>query len=107
MIPPHPRLPARFRWRGRVHRVMAAEGPERIDPACQECHETHDVPAREVLKRWKERCPDKTDTGKIVCTDCHGYHRLPKRSVRWNKKTGDLIIEKKSTTADKNAEKTP
>jgi len=32
MIPAGPRLPARFRWRGRVHGVTAAEGPERIAP---------------------------------------------------------------------------
>jgi hypothetical protein len=67
--------------------------PERIDPACQECHDSHDVSAREVLSRWKERCSEKTDPGKIVCTDCHGYHRLTRRTVRWNKKTGELIVE--------------
>jgi hypothetical protein len=81
--------------------------PEAIDPACQECHETHDVSAREVLTRWKERCPDKTDAGKIVCTDCHGYHRLAKRSVRWNKKTGELILEKKKPAAAQDAKKAP
>lgn len=32
MIPAVPRLPGRFRWRGRVHGVAAAEGPERIAP---------------------------------------------------------------------------
>lgn len=32
MIPPNPRLPERFRWRGGDHGVLAAEGPERIAP---------------------------------------------------------------------------
>jgi hypothetical protein len=81
--------------------------PERIDPACQECHDTHDVSARDVLTRWKERCPEKTEASKIVCTDCHGHHRLPKRQVRWNKKTGELIFEKKKTSDAKDAKKAP
>jgi hypothetical protein len=79
--------------------------PEAIDPACQECHEEHDVPAREVLTRWQERCPEKTDVNTIVCTDCHGQHRLARRTVRWDKKTGKLIIKKedpaKSSKTDK------
>jgi hypothetical protein len=66
--------------------------PERIDPKCQECHEEHDVPAREVLTRWQQRCPEKTDFTQVVCTDCHGHHRLAKRTVRWVKKTGELIV---------------
>lgn len=32
MIPAVAQLPARFRWRGRVHAVAAADGPERIAP---------------------------------------------------------------------------
>jgi hypothetical protein len=80
--------------------------PEKIDPACQECHDTHDVPAREVLQRWKERCPEKTDFSKLVCTDCHGQHRLARRTVRWNKRTGELIIEKKDAPAQE-AKKVP
>jgi hypothetical protein len=67
--------------------------PERIDGACGECHETHDAPAKEVLQRWQERCPEKTDASGIVCTDCHGKHRLnPKlRKAWWDKKTGEPI----------------
>jgi hypothetical protein len=72
---------------------------ERIDEACQECHETHDAPARAVLARWQERCPERKDFATIVCTDCHGQHRLATRVVRWNKKTGALIIR---STDDKN-----
>lgn len=64
---------------------------EAIDPACAECHDTHDAPARKVLARWKERCPQKTDFSQVVCTDCHGEHRLKLRSVRWDKKSGKLL----------------
>ena len=62
---------------------------ERIDKACGECHDTHDAPAKEVLFRWKERCPEKTDASTIVCTDCHGKHRLNSklRKAWWDKKT--------------------
>lgn len=63
---------------------------ETIDAACRECHDTHDVPAREVLARWQARCPEITDAARIVCTDCHGHHRVnPKlRKAWWDKKTG-------------------
>lgn len=64
---------------------------EAIDPACVECHDTHDAPARKVLARWKERCPEKTDFSRVVCTDCHGEHRLKLRTVRWDKKSGKLL----------------
>ena len=64
---------------------------EAIDPACVECHDTHDAPARKVLVRWKERCPEKTDFSQVVCTDCHGEHRLKLRTVRWDKKSGKLL----------------
>jgi hypothetical protein len=62
-----------------------------IEPACVKCHETHDVPARKVLARFTERCPNKKTSDQVVCTDCHGDHRLKLRSVRWDKKTGKLI----------------
>jgi len=65
---------------------------DRIDAKCAECHREHDVPAREVIARWKERCPDKKDAGKLVCTDCHGRHRLARRTVEWDKKTRKLIL---------------
>jgi formate-dependent nitrite reductase cytochrome c552 subunit len=79
--------------------------PARIDEACQECHDTHDVSAREVLKRWQERCPEKRDYKQVVCTDCHGYHRLQRRTVRWNKKTGELIVNAEATKPQEPAEK--
>jgi len=64
---------------------------EKIDRACRMCHKKHDVPASKVVARWLQRCPEKKDTKKIVCTDCHGMHRLKVRTVRWNKKTGELL----------------
>jgi len=63
----------------------------KIDTACVECHETHDVPAKKVLARWKEKCATKTDFNSLVCTDCHGDHRLKLRTVRWDKSTGKLL----------------
>jgi formate-dependent nitrite reductase cytochrome c552 subunit len=66
--------------------------PEKIAKKCAECHETHDAPAVEVIALWQQRCPEKTDPKSIVCTDCHGQHRLKLRTVRWNKRTGELIV---------------
>jgi formate-dependent nitrite reductase cytochrome c552 subunit len=72
----------------------------KIDSMCQECHDTHDAPARQVLGRWQERCPEKTDFTTVVCTDCHGYHRLDNRTVRWDKETGDVLVEPAADTAN-------
>ena len=74
---------------------------DKIDTACQKCHETHDAPAKKVLTRWQERCPAKQDFASVVCTDCHGTHRLDKRVVRWDKKTRALVLSAKTkpTTA--------
>ena len=71
---------------------------EKIDSACQDCHDTHDVAATEVIKRWRQRCPRKQDVSQIVCTDCHGEHRLARRTVRWDKRTGELIPVKKAVS---------
>jgi hypothetical protein len=68
---------------------------DKIDVACQKCHETHDAPAKKVLTRWQERCPGKKDFATVVCTDCHGQHRLEKRVVRWDKKTRQLLLSAK------------
>lgn len=65
-----------------------------IDAMCATCHDEHDVTAKDVLARWKERCPAKTDPKQIVCTDCHYRHRLAFRTVWWDKTTGELIIRK-------------
>jgi hypothetical protein len=64
---------------------------KKIDSSCQECHESHNVLPRGVVKRYLERCPEKTDFSTVYCTDCHGEHRLKSRSVRWDKVTGKLI----------------
>ena len=66
--------------------------PEKIASNCRECHETHDAPARKVIALWQERCPKKTKPEELLCTDCHGRHRLESRTVRWDKKTGKLIV---------------
>jgi hypothetical protein len=65
----------------------------KIDAGCRaDCHTSHDAPAREVLRRWQERCPEKSDFSQVVCTDCHGFHRLPRRTVQWDKDTGKLLL---------------
>jgi len=66
-----------------------------VDKLCAKCHKNHDVPAREVLQLWQQRCRAKTDPKQIVCTDCHFQHRLRFRTVWWDKKTGKLVIRDK------------
>ncbi|OHB75259.1 MAG: hypothetical protein A2Z25_21835 [Planctomycetes bacterium RBG_16_55_9] len=65
----------------------------KIDPFCQGCHTSHDIPARTVVARWKERGLDKAkaDPAKLVCTDCHGDHRMRIRTIIWDKATGTLL----------------
>ena len=67
-----------------------------IDTMCAKCHAQHDVPAKKVIERWKQRCPNRVDSKQIVCTDCHFEHRLPSRLVVWDKKTGKLLVQKKN-----------
>lgn len=62
-----------------------------IAEACGVCHDSHNAPATEVLARWQARCPENTDPDQVVCTDCHGKHRLRIRTVRWNRRTGELL----------------
>jgi len=52
---------------------------DKIDAACAECHEDHDVPAAEVLARFVER--KLTPRPTPVCTDCHGRHRIPEAAA--------------------------
>ena len=61
-----------------------------IGKVCGECHDSHDVDAKSVIARWQKKGIEK-DVASIVCTDCHGDHRLKVRTVRWNKKTGELL----------------
>jgi len=44
-----------------------------VDAMCSECHEDHDVPAKEVIGRFIERKPTERP---VVCTDCHGTHKI-------------------------------
>lgn len=64
---------------------------DKINPFCQGCHKSHDVPPGKVVALWTKRNPDKTDLDKIVCTDCHGDHRMKVRTIIWDKKTGKLL----------------
>ena len=59
-----------------------------IDEACGKCHTGHDVPAIEIVRRWKERRGDtKTD---VLCKECHEKHDFPAAEVvrNWQKRTG-------------------
>ncbi|MDO4557381.1 MAG: hypothetical protein Q4C47_00240 [Planctomycetia bacterium] len=75
------------------HMFSSTEDPDTMVESCRSCHETHDVAAVDVLKRYHEpeRKLEGRDVESISCTDCHGFHRLERRTVRWNKLTGDLI----------------
>jgi hypothetical protein len=64
---------------------------DKIDPFCQGCHHSHDVPPGKVIALWMERKSDKTNPDKIVCTDCHGEHRMKVRTIIWDKKTGKRL----------------
>ncbi len=47
---------------------------DKVDKSCEECHDTHDAPAKEVLARFAERkLSPKTQA---ICTDCHGTHKI-------------------------------
>lgn len=62
-----------------------------IAAQCQSCHPTHDAPATDVIRRWRQRRLQRLRPETIVCTDCHGQHRLPVRTVRWDKSQGQLL----------------
>ncbi len=66
--------------------------PEAIDGQCLQCHQSHDAPADEVLARFLDRVPAKTDPARVVCTDCHGEHRLARRTVWWDRKTREMVV---------------
>ncbi|MGQ9771248.1 MAG: hypothetical protein ACUVQG_11905 [Thermogutta sp.] len=69
-------------------RMYAAED---IEPACKQCHKTHNVSARKVVEVYLKRCKDISDPKKLTCTNCHGQHRMYQRTIIWNKRTGELI----------------
>lgn len=64
---------------------------DKINPFCQGCHHSHDVPAGKVVALWMKRNSDKTNPDKIVCTDCHGEHRMKVRTIIWDKETGKRL----------------
>jgi hypothetical protein len=63
---------------------------DEIAKLCGKCHKSHDVDPKSVIARWQKK-GIKKDPAQILCTDCHGNHRLKVRTVRWNKKTGELL----------------
>jgi len=65
---------------------------DKVNGMCRECHVTHNADATDVIARWQQRCPEKTDAVEINCTDCHFRHRLKTRQLKWNKRTGKLIF---------------
>ncbi len=76
---------------------------ERIEDACGKCHESHDVPAADVIARLQDRVPPATAAQQVVCTDCHGRHRLAHRTVLWDKATGKLQTDRLDAVAQKAA----
>ena len=65
-----------------------------IDPFCQKCHKTHDVPAKRIIRRWQRTKLAKADPASIACTQCHGQHRMKVRTVIWDKTSGKLLPNK-------------
>jgi len=65
-----------------------------IDPFCQKCHKTHDVPAKRIVRRWQRSEQAKADPASIACTQCHGKHRVNVRTVIWDKTSGKLLPNK-------------
>ncbi len=65
---------------------------DEIDAQCGTCHEGHDASAIDVVARYLQRVPAKTNPEEVVCTDCHGDHRLRHRSVWWDRETRELIV---------------
>lgn len=58
-----------------------------INASCMKCHYQ--------IANDEEHKPVLAGTAKEEhCTDCHGEHRLPRRTQRWNKKTGEPIAGK-------------
>ncbi len=64
---------------------------DRIDEGCQDCHDSHDVAAADVVTRLRQRALRVRSDKPIVCTQCHGQHRLDHRTVVWDRTTGKLL----------------
>ncbi len=70
-----------------------------IDASCEECHDTHDVPAADVVARLQQRVARVPAGEPVVCTQCHGQHRLPHRTVVWDRATRRLLTGSKDSPA--------
>lgn len=64
-----------------------------VDKMCAQCHRRHEVPAREVVARCRARGLAGKTPGEIACTDCHFQHYMTRRTVQWNRRTKEFIIE--------------
>jgi len=73
---------------------------ETIDRMCVECHPHHNVPGKKVLERLRERDLLQADPKDLLCTSCHYQHRLAHRVVRWDKKTGKLLMREVKAKAN-------
>ena len=74
-----------------VRRWKQHIGDEKTEVLCEKCHESHDIAAADVVRKWQKQTGQKKSEEPILCTDCHGQHRLNMRSVRWDKKSGELL----------------
>lgn len=52
----------------------------KVDAACAECHDSHDVAARKVMARFGERKLPADQPP--ICTDCHGAHRIDRAAEK-------------------------
>lgn len=69
---------------------------DKIDSFCSQCHESHDVAPARVIARWRNRTSADASAQMPVCTTCHGQHRLERRTMRWDKETGELLPNKQA-----------
>ncbi len=65
-----------------------------VDAVCGKCHQNHNVPAVEVVRRFAER---QLTNPVAVCTDCHGTHRIENRAMgaatqRWEASPAGLSV---------------
>jgi hypothetical protein len=78
----------------------------KIDAACGQCHEEHDVAPTKVIQCWLDRYPDHEVPKAVVCTDCHGHHHVDTglRKAWWDKATGQPIKPEKPADSGKTIE---
>ena len=59
----------------------------KVNSSCLECHEKGSLSDTHKPVLSGEATENK------YCSDCHGKHRLSRRTVRWNKDTGELVTD--------------